>query len=72
MKKVIYILAFVIISPFHSACSQTAKPDTELKEQKSKAELFSNKSGSLIQKQFMDVGSLRGCQVRSKLPNLQT
>ncbi|WP_436488953.1 hypothetical protein [Chitinophaga sp. ARDCPP14] len=62
MKKVILILA--IITPFYSAFSQTAKPNTDLKEQKSKAELFSNKSGSLIQRQFTDVGSLRGCQIQ--------
>ncbi|MFX1707013.1 hypothetical protein SAMN05660461_6161 [Chitinophaga ginsengisegetis] len=62
MKKVIFIL--IIIAPFYPACSQTAKPDTDLKEQKSKAELFSNKSGSLIQKQFMDIGSLRGCLIQ--------
>jgi hypothetical protein len=62
MKKVILIL--IIIAPFYSACSQTVKPDTDPKEQKSKAELFSNKSGSLIQKQFMDVGFLGGCLIQ--------
>ncbi|SHL14292.1 hypothetical protein SAMN05444266_102190 [Chitinophaga jiangningensis] len=58
------VIIWVIISSFYSASCQSTKSDSDPKEQKSKAELFSNKSGSLIQKQFIDIGSLRGCQIK--------
>ncbi len=61
MKKIILIL--VIITPFYSTCSQTAKPDTEPKEQKSKAELFSNKSG------FSNTKAIYGCWLAEGVPD---
>jgi len=61
------ILLFFIFTLLASVTySQQAKTvaETQEKELKSKTEEFSAKSGTLIQKEFIDIGTIKGCQLQ--------
>lgn len=61
MKKLTLFLALTAMTTISFAQQQAAKA----KEQEvSNAEKFSERAGSLVQKEFIDVGSLKKCQIQ--------
>jgi hypothetical protein len=61
MKRQLLTLLAIAIAIVASAQVKTIK---ETEKAQSKAEIFSEKSGSLIQKQFIDVGKLKSCKIQ--------
>lgn len=60
MKKIILIFGLVVLGQF-SFCQQVGKA----KEQEiSNAEKFSERAGTLVQKEFIDIGTLKKCEIR--------
>lgn len=75
MKKQLITLLAIAFTTI--AIAQTKSAKEEVEKSQSKAEIFSEKSGSLIQKQFIDIGKLKSCNIQvavfsDLLSNLKT
>jgi hypothetical protein len=65
MKKTLLTLIAFGISTISIA--QTTSPKNDAEKQQSKAEIFSERSGTLVQKQFIDIGNLKGAKIQVAL-----
>ena len=62
MKRTFITLLTILLGTTVFSQVKTVKEENE--KSQSKAETFSEKSGSLIQKQFIDVGKLKSCTIQ--------
>lgn len=75
MKK--QLITLLAIASTTIALAQTKSTKGEMEKSQSKAEIFSEKSGSLIQKQFIEIDKIKSCNIQvaifsDLLSNLKT
>ncbi|GAB3555293.1 hypothetical protein [Spirosoma fluminis] len=61
MKNLLLVLLFL---PLCATAQQTAKKSIEAEKELSNAERFSEKSGTLIKREYEDVGTLKKCKIQ--------
>lgn len=58
------VITFLFLLPFLASGQQTAKKPSEAEKEISNAERFSEKSGTLIKREYEDVGTLKKCKIQ--------